>query len=291
MENKRHNNPQGLNKSRPIDGIVDSRSPMAAPARQPRVDAVTNPPPASPQVQPGYPPRESGGLPEIKQQKFARQSHRKKKRLFVAAVAFIFIAAIAIGAILFINSSKTTAPASPQTSQNDSRVSADADETKVPPAKVDSYKVAPSFPRKISIAKIGVDSRVLALGVKSNNELKAPVNIYDTGWYEGSAKPGEQGAMLLDGHVHGPTQPGVFYNLKKLVAGDVIAVERGDGTKFNYRVVSSKTYDKENVDMAVAMSPVEAGKPGLNLITCAGSFNNQADQYEDRLVGFATLQN
>jgi hypothetical protein len=90
--------------------------------------------------------------------------------------------------------------------------------------------------------KAGVQSRILPVGVDATNELKTPQNIFDVGWYEGSAKPGSYySALLLNGHVSGPTKPGFFAKLQKLAVGDIVTVECGDGQQFNYRVISKET--------------------------------------------------
>lgn len=163
------------------------------------------------------------------------------------------------------------------------------DETDPGESGVANYRVSdPHQPRYLSIPALDIKSRVKALGTKSNNELKAPTNSYDTGWYEKGSKPGYNGATLINGHMHGPTKPGVFFNLKNLEKGDLIEVERGDGKVFLYQVVRMQQYDRDNVDMAAAMTPVEPGKQGLNLITCAGTLNRSDSSYQDRLVIFAS---
>jgi LPXTG-site transpeptidase (sortase) family protein len=152
---------------------------------------------------------------------------------------------------------------------------------------VNAYQVAAALPRKITIPKLSVEARTLKLGTTASGAVAAPSSIYDTGWYQDSAKPGESGAMLVDGHVHGPTKPGVFYELKTLKAGDEILVERGDGKTFTYKVIKTKTYPADSVDMmGAALTPVTAGKPGLNLITCTGELDG-TNHYKDRLVVFA----
>jgi LPXTG-site transpeptidase (sortase) family protein len=155
-----------------------------------------------------------------------------------------------------------------------------------PDGSVGTYKVAPTSPRVLRIGKINVEARVIRLGIKADNEIKSPANIYDAGWYEGSSLPGETGAVLIDGHVHGPTTPGVFVNLKKMVAGDTISLERGDGKKFTYKVVRTQSYDVDKVDMGAAFSSAQPGKPGLNIITCDGSYDD-AGNYGKRLIVFA----
>ncbi|HEY5805909.1 MAG TPA: class F sortase [Candidatus Saccharimonadales bacterium] len=154
------------------------------------------------------------------------------------------------------------------------------------PGDISGYHVSTALPRVIKIPGIDVEAKILRLGVKASNELKSPANIYDAGWYEGSARPGESGAMFIGGHVHGPTRPGVFYDLKKMKAGDKITIERGDGKVFTYHVVKSQSYDKDSVDMGAAFSSIEPGKPGLNLMTCDGGFDD-AGNYSKRLIVFA----
>ena len=150
-----------------------------------------------------------------------------------------------------------------------------------------SYSVDPSLPRYIRAPKIGLFARVTKQGLDAQGAVKAPNNIHDAGWYDGSSKPGDQGAMLLDSHVSGPTTRGAFYNIKKLSVGDIVEVERGDGQKFSYRVVRSDITDADSTDMGAAMQPAERGKQGLNMITCTGKFNAATKKFEQRIVVYA----
>ncbi|HUY84978.1 MAG TPA: class F sortase [Candidatus Dormibacteraeota bacterium] len=148
------------------------------------------------------------------------------------------------------------------------------------------YTVAPDLARYIRIPKLGVDARVTQVGVTNSGALGTPDNINDTAWYNASAKPGQPGATLIEGHVSSGTTAGVFYNLKALAPGDTIQVERGDGTVLNYQVVRTQAYAANNVDMQAAVTPVTAGRPGLNLITCNGQVAPGAD-FNQRLIVFA----
>ncbi len=157
------------------------------------------------------------------------------------------------------------------------------------PPPIASHKVPAANPRVIRIAKTNTEARILALGIAPTGELKAPANIFDAGWHKDSAKPGEAGAMLLDGHVSGPTKPGVFKKLGTLVSGDKIEIERGDGKKFIYTVTATKVFDADKLDMSSVMVSSVAGKPGLNIITCAGKYNKSTNKYEQRTVVYAVL--
>ena len=152
---------------------------------------------------------------------------------------------------------------------------------------VRNYTVAPDLPRYIKIPKLGVNARVMQVGVKSDGSLGTPSNVYDAAWYTGSSKPGQPGAMLIDGHVSSWTTHGVFYGLKRLTAGDIITIQRGDGQIFTYKVVKSQTYSDNNVDMQAAVRPITPGKPGLNLITCTGRVKPGTSEFNQRIIVFA----
>ncbi len=154
------------------------------------------------------------------------------------------------------------------------------------PVDISGYSVAPDLPRFFDIEKLGVHARIRRLGVGSNNVLKAPANIFDVGWYDGSAKPGENGTVVIDGHVSGPSKRGVFYNIGTLKEGDKVTVERGDGKRINYTVTGTQVYDNDKVDMPKVMTTSVAGKPAMNFMTCTGRFNVRTNQYEQRVVVF-----
>jgi len=154
----------------------------------------------------------------------------------------------------------------------------------------DSYTVAAGQPRYIFIPKLGVQAIVRPLGLTDNGQLEAPYNVYDTGWFTGSSKPGQAGATVMDGHVSSWTTHGVFYGLKNLVAGDNIKVERGDSSQVDYKVVKITTYDANYVDMTAVLNPVNPVKPGLNLITCSGTVAPGTSEFNKRIVVFASQE-
>jgi len=126
--------------------------------------------------------------------------------------------------------------------------------------------------------------------VTSSNQLKAPGNVYDAGWYNSSAQPGQPGGMLLDGHISSWTTKGVFYGLNKLVSGDPIVITRGDGQTFTYKVVKTQLYDSDKVDMASLLVSQDTSKPGLNLISCSGEVIPGSSEFDKRLVVYAVMQ-
>ncbi|MFI5270830.1 MAG: class F sortase [Candidatus Saccharimonadales bacterium] len=170
----------------------------------------------------------------------------------------------------------------------DSSSNAAPSTTPIPAATFASYVVSPDLPRYISIPKLHVNARVLAVGVNSKGALDTPSNVFDTAWYKGSSLPGQPGAMLIDGHISSWTSHGVFYGLNQLNPGDVIQITRGDGQVFSYQVVKTQVYGANAVDMNSALSPVDPSKPGLNLISCSGNVIAGTSEFNKRIVIYAT---
>jgi len=227
-------------------------------------------------------------LPVMRLQSPPRAKNHRKPKGYIALTG-LAVALFSIGIAISVWGLKTNRQVRAQVQSITKASERDAVvETPPDPSAFGGYSVAPTQPRFIRIPKLSVKARVQRVGVDAKNKVRAPSNIYDTGWYENSAKPGDAGgATLIDGHVHGPTKPGVFYNLKELTKGDRIQMERGDGKLFSYTVVRTQTYAADKVDMAAALVPVIAGKVGLNLITCSGDLDTRTNYYEDRLIVFA----
>jgi hypothetical protein len=159
--------------------------------------------------------------------------------------------------------------------------------TKPAPSVLSQYVVAPNLPRYLKIPKLGVDARVLQVGVTTSGALGTPSNVFDTAWYTGSAEPGQPGATLIDGHVSSWTSHGVFYGLTTLLPGDQIQIVRGDGTVINYQVVKTQIYNASNVNMQAAITPITPGTSGLNLITCTGDVIPGTSLFNERIIVFA----
>ena len=149
-----------------------------------------------------------------------------------------------------------------------------------------NYRVAPDAPRYIYIDKISVKAMVKPMNLTKDNVIEAPANVHDAGWFTQSAKPGQSGAMVVDGHVANWATTSVFHNLKNLRTGDLITIERGDGAKLDYRVARAESYPANKVDMQSVLAPVNANKPGLNLITCDGKVV-KGNEFDKRLVVYA----
>jgi len=219
----------------------------------------------------------------------AKKKHPKTNRraaILYSLAAVLFIVGGVIAWQGFVANKRLEDQVSQASAQAEDDGSRPSEEV-VAASAIDSYTVGPTMPRLVHIEKLGVKARIMPLGVTSDNKLKAPSNVHDAGWYNASALPGQPGAMLVDGHVSSWSTDGVFKNLHKLVPGDVITIERGDGELVQYKVVKSTSYETAETDMNAAMTPITQGKNGLNLITCHGEVKPGTSEFAERLIVFA----
>lgn len=208
-----------------------------------------------------------------------------------AMAVLIFVIGLSVSLHTELTNRQATAKVEALSQQTDGAAEVtgnrDVPSTNKPSAKaMNNYVVAPDLPRYITIPKLGVKARVLPMGVKADGALDTPRNVYDAGWYTGSAKPGGQGATVIDGHLSSWKTKGVFYGLKNLHTGDAIAITKGDNAVITYRVVQQKTYKADSVDMQKVITPISSGKSGLNIITCAGRVKPGTSDFTHRTVVF-----
>ena len=210
------------------------------------------------------------------------------KRRIIAVVCVVLLTCLSWAVYMFIKND-SSAPVS--TAPILATTAGSTQEQVVPPEVKDSletYKVAADLPRIITVPSQDIRARVIGLGLTKDGAVDTPKFPADAGWFNGSAKPGQAGAVLIDGHVSGETSKGgVFLNLKKTKDGDTISIEKGDGSVINYKIVSRYQKPYDQVDMAKALEPYQ-GKNSLTIITCAGKYDDKLRTFTDRLVLYAT---
>lgn len=151
-----------------------------------------------------------------------------------------------------------------------------------PPADA-TYRVPADQPRSISLPDIGARGFVQKVGLTAKGAVVAPTNIAFAGWYAGSARPGDEGVALVDGHVQGQYNPGIFKRLAQLAAGSRFSVEFGDGSQRQFEVVRVDSYPVENAGKHM-LQPVAGIARQLNLITCDGPYDAGKQQYANRAL-------
>lgn len=215
-----------------------------------------------------------------------RKSSAKPRRIIIAIALSIII--IAVGCAIYATLSKSNFANLQQATFDDDKVSVQP----ISQRDIDNYKVQSNYPRMLTISSLGVNARMAPLGLlapqNGTQQLDVPRNVYDTGWYDCTINPvaakrcatkklpGDQNiatASLIDGHsCEGYNVPCVFNKLSRIQVSATITVELGDGEKLNYTVKEVDVVPLAQVDMAKMMRPIESGRDGLNLITCAGNW-------------------
>lgn len=223
-------------------------------------------------------------------------NHPKHKRpalrTLAGAGAFLLVIFALAGTVWVVKAQKSEHTSSAQQKPSvlgSNNTHENIDESEIT-GSISSYAVAGDMPRFLVIDKLAVKARVRPVGSKGMNSIIVPDSIYDVGWYTGSKKPGEPGAVVMDGHVSGPTKRGVFYSLGTLKVGDLLEIELGNGRKISYTIKNTEVFDNDKVNMAKILSSSETAKPGLNLITSSGRFNVRTSKYEQRVAVYA-IQN
>jgi hypothetical protein len=147
-----------------------------------------------------------------------------------------------------------------------------------------------SLPLSVDIPAIGVNSRLLHLGVNSDGTIQVP-SLYtrpdEAAWYRYSATPGQIGASVIEGHVDGYHGPAVFFRLGALRPGDSINVTLADGITAVFRVTGVRQYLKSSFPARAIYGAT--GYAALHLITCGGAFDYATGHYLSSTVVFASL--
>ena len=146
--------------------------------------------------------------------------------------------------------------------------------------------VSNSLPLRLIIPTINVDANIQSLGINQAGEMEIPTNITDVGWFKFGSKPGEKGSAVIAGHLNGQNnQLGVFANLDKLEVGDKIIVTDTQNISTTFIVYEKRLYDSGYADDVFNQSD----SPHLNLITCDGLWDQNKNNYTQRLVIFADI--
>jgi hypothetical protein len=147
-----------------------------------------------------------------------------------------------------------------------------------------------SLPVSVDIPAIGVNSKLLHLGVNPDGTIQVPsleTSADEAAWYKYSATPGQIGASVLEGHVDSYQGPAVFFRLGALRPGDTIDVTLADGITAIFRVTGVREYLKSDFPAKTIYGATDYA--ALRLITCGGDFDYTTGHYLSSTIVFASL--
>jgi LPXTG-site transpeptidase (sortase) family protein len=146
-----------------------------------------------------------------------------------------------------------------------------------------------SDPRTLNIEKLGVTAEVVRVGVDETGTMETPSNWVDIGWFENSAKPGENGNFILNGHFDtNYGGPAVFWQLKNIQVGDKVSVIDEYGKTYTYEANESFYVDIDDPNRLDVLKSDES-KSTMTLITCGGVWVPGVSTYNKRLIVKAEL--
>ena len=142
-------------------------------------------------------------------------------------------------------------------------------------------------PVSLTIPSIGVQTRLINLGVTPSGALQVPASVAVAGWYTFSPRPGAIGSSIIAGHIDSVSAPGVFFRLRLMKPGARVYVRRADGSLAIFRVTAKHMYLKARFPTSDVYGPTPT--PQLRLITCGGAFDSATGHYLSNVIVFATL--
>jgi LPXTG-site transpeptidase (sortase) family protein len=142
-------------------------------------------------------------------------------------------------------------------------------------------------PVRLKIPTINVDAAVEDVGQTPDGAMDVPKDFNDTAWYDLGARPGEGGNAVIAGHVDSTTGRAVFWDLHKLVSGDILIVVGDDGVERQFVVTALESYARADVPLDRVFGP--SGEKHLNVITCDATsvFDRARGEYAANLVVYA----
>lgn len=202
-----------------------------------------------------------------------RSLNRKQKTTVVLALIFV----MGILALMVLYSSRSNKTESEIVTYSTDEPSEER------PGDDYKWKGEAKDPKKIKIPSIGVDAFIQKVGVDQKKEVAVPNNLFMVGWFVDTVRPGEKGLSLIDGHVSGRRNDGIFKDLEKLKEGDEYSVELGDGTTINYKVIGKQSAPvNDSVGIMFSQNPKVSNQ--LNLVTCSGKYDEKTRSYTERLT-------
>jgi sortase (surface protein transpeptidase) len=139
--------------------------------------------------------------------------------------------------------------------------------------------------RHLTIPSLGVDTRLVDLGLQDDGTVEVPSLPETAGWFGLGTVPGGRGSAVILGHVDSVDGPAVFADLATMRPADRVHVVLSDDSLVTFEVTGIETFD--NADFPA--DRVYAGtrrRRELNLVTCGGVYDSERGGYQSNVVVF-----
>lgn len=209
-------------------------------------------------------------------------SDRRRGLLVSAAVAVLLLTGCAA------STNAETVAALPAAEQTQAAAQ-ESTASQAPPTAAPVEPLAASTPISVRFPSTGAESKLLSLGLRDNGTLEVPPDGpgAPASWFNGSPTPGELGPAVLLGHVNATDGgPGVFAGLRALGPGDLIEINREDGTTAVFEFDRGEQYPKDAFPTQKVYGNTDGAE--LRLITCDG-YDPATGEFDDNYVVYAKL--
>jgi LPXTG-site transpeptidase (sortase) family protein len=155
---------------------------------------------------------------------------------------------------------------------------------------LDSRLIAPfaasGKPAKIEIESIGVSAAVETLEIVEG-AFQEPTSAEQVAWYKDTSWLGDEGNIVLAGHLNYWGVPeGVFFALDTVAPGSIVEITAENGTVYRYEVTTVELLPADAASLESVTA--ETGGETLTLITCGGDWDPTSQHYLHRTVVQAT---
>jgi sortase (surface protein transpeptidase) len=157
------------------------------------------------------------------------------------------------------------------------------------PAIAAPVKPINAIPTHITIPSIGVDAKVVGIGLDNNQfELKPlDANPKMVGWYLYGPPPGSPGAAVMVSHINFDHVAGAFNHLTGVKVGDKIAVQRDGAPDLSFTVTKVLSWPKADFSSLHLYDPTPDAE--LLAITCGGKYDAAHKNYLSNTIVRAVL--
>ena len=145
------------------------------------------------------------------------------------------------------------------------------------------------YPKPINliIPKLNISAPIEYVGVDEEQKMEVPTIDSNVAWYSLGFYPGEKGNAVIAGHLDTQIGPSIFYNLAQLKQGDEVFVTNDMNIQQKFIVREVVDYHLNDVPLDAIFGSANTAR--LNLITCAGWFNQETKLYSHRTVVYTEL--
>lgn len=138
-------------------------------------------------------------------------------------------------------------------------------------------------PTRLYTTNKEIDVLLEEVTVEEGGILGTPSEWNNGGWYKRSAKPGEDGNIIIDGHYDTSNgSPAAFWGLKNLEVSDKVFLVDEVGRNFEYQITELIYVDIQDSNRIDVLNESEGST--LTLITCGGVWLPSDGTYNKRLI-------